>query len=498
MLGASDFFDSGREKATAWAVFVTCLLFMAVVGSYFVMKEYASDSAKMAAYLLISVGAVGVFISCLMRPSLFALLYMLAMVFSPRIPVGRVPGRIVELRLEDFVFFAMCVWLFLRLCARCRVVFPIFKPVVLYLALALVSTGFGIAAGRVPQSRALFFWLRDVEYIGLMFLFANLFEDRDELLAALRWSLAVALVVPIWVLWQTSLGGFGGYVAVSFPLDVPGRAQIGGFCLVFGVLSLVWWFEARNPRARFFLLASFGAHLAAVVAAASRTYFAGIMIAALLVLFGAFRRAAVPARALRPLAAAVLLSVAMGWLLPGSFLGLRLGQAARAFAGPGGSGAAALGQRYRLPQKWIGGLSGVTTLFIGRGKGSGPGGRASYDVNPIADSSYGRITGETGILGMLAFLGVLTVLFLRARAATRPPERRGLPILARSMEVLVPAYALCSIFVEPFYATKSAEPFWMLAGLMFAAVRISELETQGAGELEPQPSAGPLAKGQKF
>lgn len=489
MYPASHMEDIYKRRTGASLMFVSCLLLMAVVGSYFVMEEHASESAKQWALLFIGLGAIPLFFSCAARPSLFALLFMLAVVFSPRIQVGTIPGRALDLRLEDLVFAAIVLWLIMFKLTVSRVSFPLFAHIALYLGAALLSTIIGIAAGWVPTSRAALFWLRDVEYMGLVFIFANLFADREELLAFLRWALAIALVVPVYGLWQVTHGVGAGYI--SFPLEgIPARAQIGGFCLVFAVLSLVRWTEASTPGSRLFHLGSYGAHLTGIVAVASRAYFGGAVIATVLVLVGSLRRATVPARGLRAFALAVLAAGTIGYILPKVTLGSRFEPQRKALMGPGVFSPEFLGARSRLYPRWFGGKgTGDLAVLVGNGKGWGPRSPWGSGRINVADSSYGRIYGETGALGLIAFGAVLLVLFRRSRPILQSADWTEARTLAFGMRVLIIAYALCSILVEPFYATKSAEPFWMLAGVMFAASSFRDRERdQEPDQVPAQPA----------
>ena len=487
---AFDIEDVHKKRAGASLAFVAILLLMAVVGSYFVMEEHASESAIEWALLLIGLGAIPLFVCCVARPALFALLFMLAMVFSPRIAVGNIPGRALELRLEDFVFAAMLFWLFMKSVSSRIVMPPLSFPVVLYLGAALASTMIGIFAGSVPASRAVLFWLRDVEYMGLAFIFANLFADRKELLAFLRWALAISLVVPVYALWQATHGMASDYI--SFPLEsLRARAQIGGFCLVFAVLSLVRWTETQTAGSRLFHLGSYAAHLAGIVSVASRAYFGGVVVATVLLLVHALRRATIPARELRTFALAVIVAGTIGYVLPKVTLGSRLRPQMEAIEGAGLISPGFLGRgRYTLYPKWVGGGNLRTlALFVGNGKGWSPTEASHPGFFHMADSSYGRIFGETGALGLIIFGAVVLALYRRARAIAQSTDWAEARVLASGMWVLIIAYALCSIFVEPFYATKSAEPFWMLAGVMFAAGSFQDRERdQEPDQVPAQPA----------
>ena len=90
-----------------------------------------------------------------------------------------------------------------------------------------------------------------------------------------------------------------------------------------------------------------------------------------------------------------------------------------------------------------------------------------------AHNCYLQVAAETGIVGLLAFVGLLGALFARLMGVMRQPQFRESLLVAGLLAGLV-AFAIQAGVDTNFYSLRQAALFWTLAGL---AVGLSERAT---------------------
>lgn len=119
------------------------------------------------------------------------------------------PGYIVRVRLEDFVI-GSCLLIFLIQVSRGRAYLkknPLFKPIILYLAIGLISAISAVLITHTVPAESLhvgklfLHWARRVEYMSLAFIFFAALSSRDSLKRILTVFVITGLIV--------SLYGFG-------------------------------------------------------------------------------------------------------------------------------------------------------------------------------------------------------------------------------------------------------------------------------------------------
>jgi O-antigen ligase len=99
------------------------------------------------------------------------------------------------------------------------------------------------------------------------------------------------------------------------------------------------------------------------------------------------------------------------------------------------------------------------------------------------DAQYFRILAETGILGLLVFGLLVTLLARHALRSARTVSHPLLRGLALGFLAALAGLLVHGIGANTFIIVRVAEPFWFFAGLVLVAPSLERLEeTDGAGE----------------
>lgn len=457
----------GTQPGTELLVLVPGILCVTGGLAWYAIQQGQTD--RSISLFLVAVGGAGVFLACLISPKNFPVLFLIAMIFSPRFAVGAVPGRPVELRLDDFVIVAMTLSLFLRALLG-RLHLPLIRPILIFLMFSIISTCIGLMLGAIPLLRSAFYLMREVEYFFILFAIANIRWHKQALEKSLAWVAALSVILPVWVLWQYMQGIW----SIRFPLEnLHARPQIGGFCTLFGLLALARWLYPDRGRGLFWPILSYSLHLAATIAVESRTYFVALCLGpVIMILFGPPNRFGSTRRVLAHFGLLVGF-VSLLAILPRTHLASRMSKNLE--------GAArmdlerALGPRYHVIQNWAVTLNSPVRALIGNGKGWGPGDRrGSFQNRPWSDGMYNRLIGEGGIFGCVAFFAILAFIWRDARRNMYRPVASGAQSLSAALWTFFILIPLIGIFQTPFIVTKVAEPFWLLTGLMYASQYLPE------------------------
>ena len=100
---------------------------------------------------------------------IFLMLFLIAAIsFSPRINLGRIDSRALDLRLEDILMVAVAIFWFFSLLKRGNKIYvtPIVKPVILYLFIASVSTYLGILFWQTTPVKSLLCYFKEIQYFS--------------------------------------------------------------------------------------------------------------------------------------------------------------------------------------------------------------------------------------------------------------------------------------------------------------------------------------------
>ncbi|MBN2121165.1 MAG: hypothetical protein JW734_08970 [Candidatus Omnitrophica bacterium] len=144
--------------------------------------------------------------------SLLITLLILAIGFSPRIPLGIfIPGRRFDLRIVDIVLVVICLFWILYLMMRPYLhLTSLAKPIGLYLGICFITTFLSLVfLSRVSLLRSFFYFLKEVEYFLIFFVVANWVSSKNALLRGLQAIIVSGLANVSWVVYQLISGKNG-------------------------------------------------------------------------------------------------------------------------------------------------------------------------------------------------------------------------------------------------------------------------------------------------
>ena len=408
-----------------------------------------------------------------LRTELAIHLLILSMLLSPEFTVGGALGsgsldatRSVVIRIEDLLLLIIgFAWL-----ARISVykqlgVFlrtPLNSAIAVYAVVTCSATLMGMAAGRVRPLLGLLFVGKYLEYFVIYFLVVNHTRDRRALTRMLITAGATAVMVALMAVVQIPSGE-----RVTAPFEGPSGEPntLGGYLVL--MMAVLGGIALEAPRrATRIALGSVVALLAVpLLYTLSRSSWLAAGAAAMVLLAATRRR--------RLLLGVLILASGLLWVAaPGDVVD-RVAYtftAHRESVEVGGMALdASASERIR---SWGETFSDFSRLpLLGHGV-------TGYR---FIDAQYFRILAETGLVGLLAFGGLIFLLARhtwRASTTLASPLLRGMTVgfLAAAAGLLVHA-----IGANTFVIVRIMEPFWLFAGLVMVAPMIERSEKKETG-----------------
>ncbi len=209
-------------------------------------------------------------------------LLILVISVSPRIHIGTLQyGKLLDVRYEDFLLIVLLIswFLYIQVKGRKITVSPLGKPIFLYLFLALVSTTISFLLGWIEPARAFFFLTKEVEYFLMFFATLNFIKDYKDIRIAIFGFLAGGLANGLYVLYQFLTGNIGGmadsaniyrYYGVAM-LGESGPAVTGSYFTLLFLLSLTLFIFMRAGAIRSLSVMCIGLSIFGIAGSMSRT-----------------------------------------------------------------------------------------------------------------------------------------------------------------------------------------------------------------------------------
>jgi len=446
----------------------------------------AAAGAHTALIILVGTLIVGIF--AFLSPKLSLVLLIFSMLLSPELGGGAVDsGRSLVVRYDDILLAIIFLSWFAKTTLFKEKPFitatPVQTPILLYTALCVVSTAFGVIRGDINLKASFFYVLKYIEYFLLYFMTVNIVESEEEVKKYLRYGLIVAVLVTIYAysyyygsgadsratapfevplngdLKESEPASLGGYYLVVFGLLMAMVTETGGYTFLMAIGMLIFMFPA-------FLLTF------------SRSSYIGFtfMIPALfflsqkrrLFMLG-FISAGIIALALsQGISHKVMDRITM------TYQGKTATQTIRTGVGEGikleDSAAARISSIKRvvfekLPKHPIFGW-GVTGVGL-------------------CDTQYALVPGETGILGLALFIWMIFRLFYTAKTVFYAYSAPLIRSLALGFMVLLIGLLFQSVGVNSFVIVRIMEPFWFIAALLsvlYLKTDAARIKTAAAGK----------------
>ncbi len=409
------------------------------------------------AHMLLVVLLLIIFTVSFIKPEWALYILIFSMLLSPEITLGETAGsslgRGVTLRLEDLLLIVIGLSWF----ARTAVVkdlgmflkTPLNRPILFYMLACVLSTGFGVMTGRVELKTGTLFVLKYFEYFIVYFMTVNHLRDAAQLRRFVFCLFLTAFIVALIGMFQIP-----GGERVSAPFEGHGGEpnSFGGYLLFIGMIAAGIAVKTRDIRKRQLLLFFILCLVPPFFFTQSRSSYLAFIPAGLFLAFLSERRFVIVGL------------VCVGLMLSPLFLPEIVKQRiSYTFNQPEEPGQITIGD-VRLDtstsarlQSWKEVLRDFTRHPI---LGHGVTGYA------FVDAQFPRVLAETGLLGLAAFLTLLTAIFRLAWGRFREandPFQRGLVMgfLAGYVGLIVH-----SVGVNTFIIVRIMEPFWFFVGVI--------------------------------
>ena len=399
-------------------------------------------------------------------------LYVLifSMLLSPEILVGQTAGsslgRGVTLRLEDFLLLLIGFSWFAKTAVNKELGLvlrtPLNQPIFLYLIVCLVATALGIIGGRVDPKTGFFFVLKYFEYFVVFFVTVNYIRDSGQVKRFLFCLLLTGFIVSVVGLLQIPSGE---RVTAPFEGERGEPNTFGGYLLFMAAIAGGLLSEARLTRNRHLLVLFLAFLVPPFLFAQSRSSY--LAVVPMLVVLGYLMQKRV----------IIIGIMVLGLLVSPLFLPQSVkDRVLFTFTQQQQEGQIQVGKMR---------LDTSTSARINSWKEA----LADWTQHPVVgfgitgyhfvDAQFPRALVETGILGLLAFLGLLYVLgktAIQSLHTVKTPMFRGLTVgfIAGYAGLLVHA-----IGANTFIIVRIMEPFWFFAGIVVALPALEKVEEQG-------------------
>jgi len=443
--------------------------------------------------LLIVVGLVGGAVTVASpRTGLFLLL--VAMLFSPEIPIGKMSQRSITIRAEDVLLILVVAGWVLRQGLRRRLgVFrraPVNGVVLAMSAVIVLSVFVGLLQGTITHpARGLFFGLKRLEYFVIYLMVLNVLQSERDLKVALVLFLVSLFAIDVVALVQQWFFPFGvGTVGGVTSTFGAGEANtLGGFYLMIIPVALALAIRSSRPAFTVALVGLVLFSLLCFLLTKSRGAYVGLPPALAVLTY--YERHLLRTHVLMMLLVGVAAAAVLGVILisagGGDLLARHVEQISSQFRSlgkvlqKGAKGDPSLNARVKAWRRMRKELTGQVAPSQLGGEPLPRGGlRPRVIFQAVfgqgvgakklgwADNQYVREVLETGLLGLVVFCWLNVRLWwevLKLHRRSPLPWARGLALGFAAGQVGLLVHAVtCSNF----YTIRTMAPFWFLVGLL--------------------------------
>lgn len=415
--------------------------------------------------------AIAIGLATLINTDIALAILIFSMLFSPEFQVAEAPGRGVVVRIDDILLIVVfCTWIakmainkqlgLLRYTSLNR-------PIIVYILACFAATIIGLFFGDIHYPlKSSFFLLKYIEYFMLFFMVTNNIRSKRQIKVFIILILVTCAVVCVYTLTQ---------IGVQERLTAPFEGKhgepntLGGYLLLLFAVSIGLFLYARSSTWRFWSAALICLIIPPFLFSLSRGSYVGFIAMYLWLIV-------LTARKRMFLIIILLLAIP---LLPAALPKRVADRITETFV-PGKvynplgeritldeSAAARIETWRRIMKKWK-----SRPLF-------------GYGVTGLGliDSQFTRVLGETGLIGMSAFIWFLISIFrtsLQTFKTVKDDWAKGL-----TLGFLVGFVGLLfhSISASTFIIVRIMEPFWFLAAIV---IMLPELEVSSQEEVQPQ------------
>jgi len=403
-------------------------------------------------------------------------LYILifSMLLSPEIMTGETTGsslgRGVTLRLEDFLLAVIGLSWFARTAVKKELGLflktPLNKAILFYALACILSTGFGIMAGRVEMKTGALFVIKYIEYFIVFFMMVNHVRNTDQIKRFLICLFLTCFIASI--IGMLQIPG-GGRVSAPFEGEIGEPNTFGGYLLFIGIVAAGLLAKTDNLKTKQILAVLILCIIPPFLFTQSRTSYLALIPALMVLGFMTDRRLII---------VGVLI---IGFMVSPLFLPTAVkNRIMYTFNQPEAQGQIQIGD-IRLDTSTSARLVSWKEAFQGWTQHPLLGhGVTGYR---FVDAQFPRVLVETGILGFTAFCYLLFSIFkvtLNNLKQLKTPYFRGLGIgfLAAFVGLIVHALG-----ANTFIIVRIMEPFWFFAGIIVVMPAMERQQAEQAPEV---------------
>ncbi|UCF57513.1 MAG: O-antigen ligase family protein [Deltaproteobacteria bacterium] len=408
-----------------------------------------------------------IFIASFASTDIALYILIFSMLLSPEFVVGTTEGaalgRGVTLRLDDFLIVVIGMsWLAKMSIKKELGLFlrtPLNKPIAYYIIVCLVSTLFGAMFGRVDLKTGFLFVLKYFEYMIIYFMVANHLESKKQVRNYL-WAILITCAI-VSIIGVAQIPG-GGRVSAPFEGEVGEPNTLGGYLVLMISIAMGLFLTSNSSRDQFIYSLLVLLFAIPLVYTQSRSSYLAAIPAILAFVWLSEKRHWV-------IVGVVLLGISLPFIAPNPAkervtYTFTQGKNQKDVVELGGVRLdTSLSDRLR---SWKGATKDwVEHPFLGFGV-------TGYR---FVDGQYLRVITETGLLGLITFLLLITTIFQLAYnvfRGTTEPFHKGLAmgLLAGFIGLLCHA-----IGANTFIIVRIMEPFWLVTAMV---VMIPEIEKE--------------------
>ena len=448
----------------SFLVTITFLL-VALLTGFFITKYPPS-------IMLLGVLALIIFIISFINIEWGLYILIFAMLLSPEIMAGETGraslGRGVTLRLEDFLLAVIGLSWFARNAIKKDLGLflktPLNKAILFYVLACVLSTGFGVMAGRVEMKTGFMFVLKYIEYFIVFFMMVNHVRNTEQVkrfVFCLFLTCFIASIIGI-----IQIPG-GGRVSAPFEGEIGEPNTFGGYLLFIGVVAAGLLTKTENSKTKHLLAVLILCIIPSFLFTKSRTSYLALIPALMVLGYMADRRVIITG--------ILLISFIVSPLFLPQAVKNRI---MYTFTQPEAKGQVKIGN-IRLDTSTSARLVSWKEALLDWPRHP----LLGYGVTgySFVDAQFPRVLVETGILGFIAFCYLLFSIFkvsLNNLKELKTPYFQGLAIGFFAGFVGLIVHALGA---NTFIIVRIMEPFWFFAGIM---VVMPAMERQQAEQTE--------------
>lgn len=402
--------------------------------------------------------------------SLFLLIF--SMLLSPELAVGKMEGRGVggrelSIRFDDILLIIIGVsWLVKTIIYKELALIretPMNRPIIYYMVACVVATGVGVMSGRVRWVTGTFFILKYFEYFFIFFMVVNHVRTRRQIMQLVGALFVTAFLISLYAIYQIPSGA---RATAPFEGESGEPNTLGGYLVFIAAIAIGLILYVESIAVRAALIGLVGLMSLALMATLSRTSYLAAAVLALSVFVAKWRNP-------RVVVVTLIIMMLVPLLVPANvkqrvsetFFGRQYGGEIQV-----GGVALDLSTTDRV-RSWTYVLRDWTAHPV-----------LGYGVTGYAwaDAQFVKIIGETGLVGLVAFLFIIVRLWLMARdsfLSERDPFSKG---LAQGFLLGMIAMLAHSVGANTFILIRIMEPFWLCAGLVILLPHLTSEQTDPA------------------